>query len=386
MKSDPVKKAALRGFIPDVLLTVLCLAGIIIHFSVLSPWWASFRFYTLDSNLLLLTACLTKAVIEGQVLTGRKLFVPSYVSVFKYVAVSMTSLTFLVVALILVPMAGGIRAIPQLFFRNAGMFLHFLCPLTAAASLIFADRTALPDRRVTLAALLPTLLYALILTLLNLLRIVDGPYPFLRVWAQPIWQSLMWFVAILTAAWTVAWLLWFCTLRFLDEMIDLPVAESRGAWTEDGYLKDQDCLQGYVYRTIPASHNGCGPLAAFNLRRFAGQSADFGEVLAEMDRLHLLCVPGPTFTFVMRRYLRRYLPGFREVSGRDKAMKAAEKSRMGLFRYLEQRVPHFACFIRTESGLRFFNVSDGKEDSVMTAEEFAKEHLLGGKVRLFCWE
>ena len=48
-----------------------------------------------------------------------------------------------------------------------------------------------------------------------------------------------------------------------------------GAWTEDGYIKDQDLLTGYTYRTIPAMQNSCGPVAVFNLAHDAHPRADF---------------------------------------------------------------------------------------------------------------
>lgn len=158
------------------------------------------------------------------------------------------------------------------------------------------------------------------------------------------------------------------------------------AWTADGYIKNQDALPAYTYRTIPTCYNGCGPVAAFNLRRFAGQDARFPDVLAEMDAMHLFHVPGPTEHHVMRRYTAKYLPGAREARGRDASIAAASRSRMGVFRYLEQTVPHYVAYVRAEGGFRFFNVSDDLEDGVLTMERFAAEHLLGGDVKLICWE
>ena len=163
--------------------------------------------------------------------------------------------------------------------------------------------------------------------------------------------------------------------------------DEAGGWTADGYIKDQDCLFRYTYRTIPASGNGCGPVAAFDLRHFAGHDVQFSDVLAEMDGTHLLRVPGPTFLYVMRKYLRKYLPGWREVHGRDACLAAAEKSRMGVFRYHEQKVPHFVAYYRVGDGaFRFFNVCDGAEDAVFAMADFGAEHFIGGSVKLIYWE
>ena len=141
-----------------------------------------------------------------------------------------------------------------------------------------------------------------------------------------------------------------------------------------------------TYRTIPASGNGCGPVAAFNLRRYAGQNPDFSSVLAQMDAMHWFHMPGPTVMPVMRRYLEEYLPGCREVHGRSAAAVAAEQSKMGVFRYHEEGVPHFVSYVRAENGFRFFNVSTGEEDVTQPMSAFIEKHLRGGSVKLICWE
>lgn len=51
-----------------------------------------------------------------------------------------------------------------------------------------------------LIALAPTLAYALAAILLNLCRIIEGPYPFLMVYAQPWYASVMWCIVILGIA------------------------------------------------------------------------------------------------------------------------------------------------------------------------------------------
>ena len=100
-----------------------------------------------------------------------------------------------------------------------------------------------------------------------------------------------------------------------------------------------------------------------------------------MDAMHTLRVPGPTLMRVMRGYLGKYVPGYRETAGREVALAAAEESLAGIFRYREGDVPHFICYLRQEDGqFRFFNVDDGLEDCVMPMERFGREHFLRGNV------
>ncbi len=375
----------LLAFILDVAIVVLGAVGTVLSWR--SDGWGLFRYYTLDSNLLLLLISAVQAGYEARILLKKGLFVPSWVRVLKYAAVCVTTVTFFVVLLILVPMAGGLGALPTAFLSGSMLYHHLLCPVLGFVSLVFVDRPLLPDRRVTLWALAPTLLYAAVTIVLNYARLLHGPYPFLYVYEQPAYMSAVWCAAICGSAWVLAFLVWKLTLRFAAprELAAAALPES-AAWTADGYLRNQDALSAYTYRAIPASNNGCGPVAAFNLRRHAGHGVTFPEVLREMDDLHLLRVPGPTFLRVMRRYFTKHLPGWHETRGREAALAAAEKSAMGVFRYHEQSIPHFVAYYRADGGFRFFNVCDGKEDAVMTMAEFAAGHLLGGSVRLIWWE
>ena len=158
-------------------------------------------------------------------------------------------------------------------------------------------------------------------------------------------------------------------------------------FTADGYIRDQDCFSGVRYRTMPASINGCGWIAAYNLRHALGQTPDWAQVRRELDEMHRLRIPGPTLMTVMRAYLSRYVPQVRETAGREEAVAAAADSAAGIFRYREGREPHFISYVRTEDGLfRFFNVTDGLEDCRMSMERFAAEHLRGGTVIVFTVE
>ena len=159
-----------------------------------------------------------------------------------------------------------------------------------------------------------------------------------------------------------------------------PLAEGFSA---DGYIIDQDCFSSVRYRTMPASINGCGWIAAFDLQHFLSGTEDWDRVRRELDDGHRIRMPGPTMLPVMRSYLLSRIPGLQEVRGREEALAAASRSRAGIFRYREEKTPHFVCYFRTEAGFRFFNVADGLEDAVMPLENFGAEHLKGGLVVLF---
>ena len=162
--------------------------------------------------------------------------------------------------------------------------------------------------------------------------------------------------------------------------------KTQSAWTAEGYIQDQDLLEGYIYRTIPAKENSCGPIAVYNLCKHMGRELQFEDLLKEMDGMHLLHMPGPTLMHVMRRCLTKHFPGWQEVHGREAAAAQARQSSMGIFRYHEGKIPHFVGYYREqENKFHFFNVVDGQEDIVIPMEEFTRDHLRGGSVKLFWW-
>lgn len=144
----------------------------------------------------------------------------------------------------------------------------------------------------------------------------------------------------------------------------------------DGYIIDQNYFDEYEYRTMSASINGCGWVAAYNIRHYLGHSVYFEAVMNEMDHMHSLRIPGPTTMPVMRAYVRKYIPGMTEHIGRDAAFTAACNSRAGILRYSEAEVPHFISFIRRGEVFRFFNVNDGLEDYVSSMEMFFATHVI----------
>lgn len=376
-----------RSCLLDALIVLLAAVGVVQHFQLFR--WTMFQYYTLCSNVFLMLACAVQLWYEVNILLGKRHFLPSWVYVLKYLAVCTVLVTFTVVIFILVPMAGGLSALPYYLFHGAMLYHHTLCPILGFVSHVFIDRASLPDRRVTLWALIPTLLYAVVAAVLNAARILYGPYPFLHIYEQSFWMSAVWYIVILCLAWALAFLVWKLSLKLTEPRNyaeEAPLPESE-AWTADGYLKNQDALSAHTYRTIPASNNACGPVASYNLRHHEGHDVKFTDVLAEMDNMHLLRVPGPTFMYVMRRYFRKYLPGWREVHGREACLAAAEKSRMGVFRYHERTIPHFVAYYRAGGDIfRFLNIWDDLTDVTMTMAAFGRGHLVGGSVKLLWWE
>jgi len=60
------------------------------------------------------------------------------------------------------------------------------------------------SRRQTKIALIPTIIYGIVALLLNILKVMDGPYPFLKVYQQPFFISIPWALIMIGGAYLIA--------------------------------------------------------------------------------------------------------------------------------------------------------------------------------------
>ena len=161
-----------------------------------------FQFYTQDSNLFALLASALLAVVTARALKETGKPVPSWALLLKYMAACCLAVTFVVVLTVLAPMEemGGYGV---LLFSGSMLYHHLLCPVLALVSFIFLEPVR-TGRRETCLAMLPTLFYAAVAIVLNLLQVLDGPYPFLRILQQSALLSIFWFALILGGAYALA--------------------------------------------------------------------------------------------------------------------------------------------------------------------------------------
>lgn len=186
------------------LIAALCANVLIVAFELIAlvlslaeQGLESFQFYTQDSNYLAMAASLCFCVCGARQLRGKG-EMPGWVRAFRYVTVSCLMVTFFVVILVLMPMMGENAA--YMLYGGSMLYQHTLCPVIAAVSFFAFEPVERFPKRKVLKALIPTLVYALVSIILNLCRVIEGPYPFLMVYAQPWYASVIWCVVILGIA------------------------------------------------------------------------------------------------------------------------------------------------------------------------------------------
>lgn len=159
----------------------------------------TFQYYTQLSNLFLLICSLVNIFFIARALRSKK-DVPHIVNLITYLATCTTTVTLIVVLFILSWMVGDLW---WLLTYDSMLFMHTLCPILAIVMLeCFAPEKQ--PKKSALIALIPTIIYAIIGIAMNIARLWDGPYPFLKVYDQPIWASFGWAVVILGVAYLIA--------------------------------------------------------------------------------------------------------------------------------------------------------------------------------------
>ena len=184
-----MEKRAKTAAILNIAIIALELIGTSI--SISRSGGGSLIYYTVLSNILALVSC---AVYTFLSLKGKE--ISKAALALRYCASVCLSVTFFVVVVIFVPMALPYGTVGDILYKGPQIYHHLLCPIISFVSFCFFEGGEL-DRRSILIGSVPTLLYAVFSITLNILKVINGPYPFLLVYEQPVYMSVIWFFVIM---------------------------------------------------------------------------------------------------------------------------------------------------------------------------------------------
>lgn len=176
------------GIVLSVIIIILEIIALIVCYN---SFGINLAYYTIDSNIFLLISTILYLITINNV--------PKIVQLIKYSSTLSVFITFLVVVFVLYPMYDF--NFQFMFLNGPNLYMHVLCPLLAVISFIFFDSNEIENSlKNNLRSLYFTIIYAIILISLNILNVVSGPYPFLKVNQQSPLMSLFWIVLILGGA------------------------------------------------------------------------------------------------------------------------------------------------------------------------------------------
>lgn len=116
-----------------------------------------FRYYTNISNLLVGFIAIINAIVLIKSVIKGELSYPKYLSIIKFAGLSMISLTFFTVLLIIAPLTSF-----QLMYSDVKFITHLVVPVLAITSYLFLEEKSIFELRISLIGIIPTLLYAII--------------------------------------------------------------------------------------------------------------------------------------------------------------------------------------------------------------------------------
>lgn len=181
-----------KALILNILIIIFEIIGLV--YTVYQSHSLMIEYYTIDSNIITLISSLLFVIFYKK----KKGFVKDI----RFLATILLTVTFLVVVFILCPMQNFNYKL--LMFTDTYYIFHTLCPILTVVSYIFFEEGS--NKKIIGLAF--TIIYAIVLITLNILDIISGPYPFLKVKEQSIPMTIMWGGLILLGSYLVGQILY----------------------------------------------------------------------------------------------------------------------------------------------------------------------------------
>ena len=200
------------SLIVNVILVIMEFIGLVLMVELYKSYnlhpFGWFKYYTQLSNIFSMLAALTVAIFTARDLIKNTDSTPEIVRLIKFSSACCLTETLLVTMFVLAPM-GMMGGFIPIMFEGPNLYHHFLCPIVSVLSLCILERGEKITLRHCVYSMVPNLIYGVAAVVLNLTKVWHGPYPFLYVYEQPVYMSIIWAVVILGGAFAITVLVKF---------------------------------------------------------------------------------------------------------------------------------------------------------------------------------
>ena len=145
--------------------------------------WGAFIYYTNLSNYFALISSLI-VCIEAIICLKRKTPIPLFCYSLKFAVNVCLCITFLVCFCLLIPLKPDI--LEFMVSKDANLLYHIICPILSILGFFLIEKSEKINRRIIFISSLPTMIYGITLSILNLTKLVIGPYPFFIYRSYPL--------------------------------------------------------------------------------------------------------------------------------------------------------------------------------------------------------
>jgi hypothetical protein len=189
-----MKKREKTALYINILIIVLELIGLIT--SISNNHRLLLEYYTEDSNIFML---ITSTIFTYYLINKKA--IPKWLSIIKHMATLGLTITFLVVVLVLAPMYNFNYS--WLLFGGSMLYYHTICPILAVITYLFFEKHNIKKKDIPYTMIFTTL-YAIIIVICNIYHVIEGPYPFLMIYKQPLYISILWLILIYGGAYIIS--------------------------------------------------------------------------------------------------------------------------------------------------------------------------------------
>ena len=168
-----------------------------------------FKFFTVDSNVLIGIISLIMLYYEYKLIKGRIEYIPNSLYILKLIGVVCVMLTFLVTIFYLAPyIPNGYYAL----YRNANLLFHLIIPLLSLISFIFFEKTKKVKFKYIFLSLIPIVIYGIFYVINILLHLdngnIDKEYDFYAFAQGGVNTILFVFLFILLVSFVISLIIW----------------------------------------------------------------------------------------------------------------------------------------------------------------------------------
>lgn len=187
----------------NLLIVALEIAGLIL--SVQKYGLGVFQFYTENSNYfaLIVSTIFCMGCIVSLI---KSTPIPNWIHTLRYISTACLTLTFVVISFVLSPLY-PVKFVDWLF-KGSGLYQHLLCPIISFVSFVFIENTLRLSKKTIWIALAPTICYGVVCIVLNILKLMTGPYPFFYVYELPLYISIPSLIGMILLSFSISLILY----------------------------------------------------------------------------------------------------------------------------------------------------------------------------------
>lgn len=205
------KKKGLLAFFINLIIVFLEIIGVVL--SIKRRGISAFMFYTENVNYftLIVSALFVLEYLIKQKTSGVTMCL-------RFTSTVCLCVTFVMVVTVLIPMFPNTFVF--MMFKDSNLYQHLICPTLSIVSLILFENKTKFKKIYLLYALMPTFVYGVVCIILNLTKVIIGPYPFFYLYKIPWYISLPWLVGVFLVVCGVDILIfWLHNKKFLRKKI-----------------------------------------------------------------------------------------------------------------------------------------------------------------------